>query len=211
LESGQVNFSYEDIVRINSAIDALVAILCEVRAFKPRYNFDSAAEGDVRKLLKTAQDALNATMEKLGLEQPQGREKIEVKAIDFTGILFITVSSSTRRELLNLGVDPRFVVVTGGPLNAMDVKSLNPSISNEALETVRRKVEGVWRDIEKKASEAKKILVLAEKDNKGDLMVSERADEIQKRTGLKTFVKIFSSLQDFSGEFFEEFLGDVNV
>ncbi|WXG40384.1 MAG: DUF2100 domain-containing protein [Candidatus Freyarchaeum deiterrae] len=209
--SGLVNFGREDIVRINSALDALVAILCEVRAFVPSYNFDSAAEEDIRKLLKTVQDALNVTMGKLGLEQPQERERIEFKTIDFTGILFITVSSSTRRKLLDLGVDPKFVVVTGGPLNAMDVKSLNPSIPEEALETVRRKVEGVWRDIEKRAPEANKILVLAERDNKGDLMVSERSGEIQKRTGLKTFVKAFSSLQDLSGEFFEEFLGDVNV
>lgn len=209
--SGLVNFGREDIVRINSALDALVAILCEVRAFVPSYNFDSAAEEDIRKLLKTVQDALNVTMGKLGLEQPQERERIEFKTIDFTGILFITVSSSTRRKLLDLGVDPKFVVVTGGPLNAMDVKSLNPSIPEEALETVRRKVEGVWRDIEKRVPEANKILVLAERDNKGDLMVSERSGEIQKRTGLKTFVKAFSSLQDLSGEFFEEFLGDVNV
>nr|MDO8079696.1 DUF2100 domain-containing protein [Candidatus Freyarchaeota archaeon] len=206
-----MNFGYDDIVRINNALDALIVILCEVRAFAPMYNFDSTIEEEIRKHLKTVQDALNLTMEKIGLEKPQERKKIGVKIIDFTGILFITVSSSTRRKLLDLGVDPRFVVLTGGPLDAMDVKSLNPSISDEALETVRRKVEGVWRDIERKVSEAKRILVLAEKDNKGDLMVTEKADEIQKRTGLKTFVKTFSSLQDLSGEFFEEFLGDVNV
>jgi hypothetical protein len=211
LESEPVNLEYNDVVRINNALDALVTILCEIRAFTPNYNFDSATEEDIRKNLETVQNALSVTAEKLGLETPKEREKVEFKTIDFTGILFITVSSSTRRKLLDLGVDPRFVVVTGGPLNMMDVKSLNPSISDEALETVGRKVEGVWRDIEKKAPEAKKILVLAEKDNKGDLMVSERANEIQKRTGLKTFVKTFSSLQDLSGEFFEEFLGDVNV
>jgi hypothetical protein len=206
-----VNFGYDDIVRINSALDALIAILCEVRAFAPGYNFDSAIEEEIRKHLKTVQEALNLTMEKMGLEKLQEKEKIEVKTIDFTGILFITVSSSTKKRLLDLGVDPRFVVVTGGPLDAMDVKSLNPNISDEALETVRRKVEGVWREIERKVSEVKRILVLAEKDNKGDLIVSEKVDEIQKRTGLKTFVKTFSSLQDLSGEFFEEFLGDGNV
>lgn len=207
-----MNFGFDDIIRINSAIDALIAILCEVRAFSPMYNFDSTFEEEIRKHLKTVQDALNLTMEKMGLEKPQEEEKkIEVKTVDFTGILFITVSSSTRRKLLDLGADPRFVVVTGGPLDVADVKNLNPNISDETLETVRRKVETVWRDIERKALDSKKILVLAEKDNKGDLMVAEKAEEIRKRTSLKTFVKTFTSVQDLSGEFFEEFLGDGNV
>ena len=202
-----MNFDYEDVDRISSAVDALISILSEVRAFAPRYNFDSTTEENIKNLLKNVQDTLQVIMEKFGLEQQQIEERIEVKTIDLTGILFVVVSSNTRKRLLELGVDPRFVVVTGGPLNAIDVKSLNPSISDEALETVRRKVEGVWRDIERKAPEVKRILVLAEKGNKGDLMVSERADEIQRRTGLQTVVKTFSSVQDLSWEFFEGFFG----
>ncbi|MEM2146008.1 MAG: DUF2100 domain-containing protein [Candidatus Jordarchaeaceae archaeon] len=207
-------FGYEDIVRINSALDALIAILCRVRAFAPRYNFDSATEEEIKKYFKTVQDALNLSINRT-VEEP--REKsievrtVDFKDVDFKGILFITVSSSTRRKLLDLGIDPRFVVVTGGPLDVADFKSLNPNMSDVAIDTVRRKVETVWRDIERKTQEVKKILVLAEKDNKGDLMVAEKVDEIRKRTGLKTFVKTFSSLKDLSLEFFEEFLGDGNV
>jgi len=211
LESGLLNFGSDDIVRIRGALDALISILCVVRAFAPNYNFDSAAEENIRGLLKNVRDILDLTMDKFGLGKLGEAKETEVKAIDFSGVLFITVSSSTKRRLLDLGVDPRFVVVTGGPLDVGDVKILNPSISDEALETVRRKVEGVWRDIERKASEAKKILILAEAGNRGDLMVSERAGEIERRTGLKTLVKTFSSLKDLSGEFFEDFLGDANV
>lgn len=204
-----MNFGYDDIVRINSALDALIAILCRVRAFAPRYNFDSATEEEIKKYFKTVYDALNLSINRT-VEEPQGKI-IEVRTVDFKDILFITVSSSTRRKLLELGIDPRFVVVTGGPLDVADFKSLNPNMSDVALDTVRRKVETVWRDIERRTPEAKKILVLAEKGNKGDLMVAEKADEIRKRTGLKTFVKTFSSLKDLSVEFFEEFLGDGNV
>ncbi|MFB0563672.1 MAG: DUF2100 domain-containing protein [Candidatus Lokiarchaeia archaeon] len=206
-----MDFDYDDVDRITSAVDALISILSEVRAFAPRYNFNSTTEENIKNLLKNVQDALQVIMEKFGLEQQQIEERIEVKTIDLTGILFVVVSTYTRKRLLEVGVDPRFVVVTGGPLNAIDVKSLNPNISDEALETVRRKVEGVWRDIERKAPEVKRILVLAEKGNKGDLMVSERADEIQRRTGLQTLVKTFSSVQDLSWEFFEGFLGEDNV
>lgn len=210
-ESDLVNFDYDDVDRINRVIDALISILCEVRSFAPRYDFDSSTEEKVRNLLINVKNFLNVVMEKFGLEEEGGKESIEVKTMDLRDILFIVVSSSTRKRLLELGVDSRFVVVTGGPLNAIDVKSLNPNISEEALGTVRKKVEGVWRDIEAKAPEVKKILVLAEEGNKGDLMVSERADEIQRRTGLQTLVKTFSSVQDLSPEFFEEFLGEVNV
>ncbi len=202
-----MNFDYDDVDRINSAVDALISILSEVRAFAPGYNFDSTTEENIRNFLKNVRDALQVTMEKFGLEQQRIEERIEVVTVDLTGILFVVVSSSTRKRLLELGVDSSFVVVTGGPLNAIDVKSLNPNISDEALETVGRKVEGVWRDIERKAPEVERVLVLAEKGNKGDLMVSERADEIQRRTGLQTFVKTFSSVQDLSWEFF----GEANV
>lgn len=205
-----MNFRYEDIVRINNAIDALIAILCRVRAFAPGYNFDSATEEEIKKYFKAVQDALNLGIDKTS-EEPREGMNIEARTIDFDDILFITVSSSTRRKLLDLGIDSRFIVVTGGPLDVADFKSLNPNMSDVAIDTVRRKVETVWRDIERKMQGAKKILVLVEKDNRGDLMVAEKAEEIQKRTGLKTFVKTFSSLQDLSGEFFEEFLGDGNV
>lgn len=211
LESGLLHFGRDDIVRIRSALDALVSILCVVRTFAPEYTFDPAAEENIRKLLETVRDALDLTMDKFGLGRLEEGKGAGVKAVDFSGVLFITVSSSVRKRLLDLGVDPRFVVVTGGPLDAGDVKILNPSISNEALETVRRKVEGVWRDIERKAPEAKRILILVEAGNRGDLMVSERAGEIERRAGVKASVKIFSSLKDLSPEFFEEFLGDANV
>ncbi|MEM3586371.1 MAG: DUF2100 domain-containing protein [Candidatus Jordarchaeaceae archaeon] len=206
-----MDFEYDDIVRINSALDALVAILCRVRAFAPRYDFDSATEEEIKRYFKIVQDALNFSVDKIGVERKQEKKNVETRTVKLEGVLFITVSSFTRRKLLDLGVDPGLVVVTGGPLDAADVKVLNPSISDAALETVRKKVETVWRDIEKKSLKAKRILVLVEKGNKGDLMIAKKADEIQRRTGLKTFVKTFSSLQDLSGEFFEEFLGDANV
>ncbi len=202
-----MNFDYDDVIRINSAVDALISVLSEVRAFVPRYDFDSITEENIRNFLKNVQDALRVVMEKFGLEQQRIEKRVEAKTIYLTGILFVAVSSDTRKRLLELGVDPKFVVVTGGPLNASDVKSLNPNISDKALETVKRKVDGVWRDIKRKAPEVKRILVLVERGNKGDLMISERADEIQTRTGIQTFVKTFSSVQDLS----EEFLGEANV
>ncbi|MBS7250484.1 MAG: DUF2100 domain-containing protein [Candidatus Freyarchaeota archaeon] len=211
LESGLLNFGRDDVVRIGSALDALVSILCVVRAFAPEYNFDSAAEENIRRLLETVRDTLDLTMDKFGLRNRAWVKGTDVRAVDFSGVLFIVVSSSARKRLLDLGVDPRFVVVTGGPLDVSDVKILNPNISDGALENVRRKVESVWRDIERKAPEARRVLILAEAGNRGDLMVSERAGEIERRTGVKTFVKIFSSLKDLSPEFFEEFLGDANV
>ncbi len=206
-----MNFGRDDVVRIRSALDALVSILCVVRAFAPEYNFDSAAEESIRRLLETVRDTLKLTMDKIGSGKLEGVKNTEVKSVDFSGVLFITVSSSARKRLLDLGVDARFVVVTGGPLDVGDVKILNPGISEGALETVRRKVEGVWREIERKALGARRILILAEAGNRGDLMVSERVGEIERRTGVKAFVKTFSSLRDLSPEFFEEFLGDAGV
>ncbi|MHA1645020.1 MAG: DUF2100 domain-containing protein [Candidatus Freyarchaeota archaeon] len=203
-----MNFGYEDIEGIRKAVDALITILCEIRSFAPGYELDSAAEERIRSLLRAVREALGGTMEKFGLQRLEEGGKSEVGRVDLSGILFVVVSSSARKRLLDLGVEPRFVVVTGGPLNAVDVKALNPGISDEALEMVGRKVESVWREIESRAAEAERILVLVEEGSEGGMMVSERADEIQRRTGVQTSVKTFPSVRDLSLEFFEEFLGE---
>ncbi|MHA1604748.1 MAG: DUF2100 domain-containing protein [Candidatus Freyarchaeota archaeon] len=203
-----MNFGYEDIEGMRKAVDALITILCEIRSFAPGYELDSAAEERIRSLLRAVREALGGTMEKFGLQRLEEGGKSEVGRVDLSGILFVVVSSSARKRLLDLGVEPRFVVVTGGPLNAVDVKALNPGISDEALEMVGRKVESVWREIESRAAEAERILVLVEEGSEGGMMVSERADEIQRRTGVQTSVKTFPSVRDLSLEFFEEFLGE---
>ncbi len=210
-ESVVVNFGYEDIEGIRKAVDALITILCEIRSFAPGYDLDSAAEERIRSLLRAVREALGGTMEKFGLQRLEEGGKSEVGRVDLSGILFVVVSSSARKRLLDLGVEPRFVVVTGGPLNAVDVKALNPGISDEALEMVGRKVESVWREIESRAAEAERIVVLVEEGSEGGVMVSERADEIQRRTGVQTSVKTFPSVRGLSLEFFEEFLGEEDV
>ena len=196
---------------MRKAVDALITILCEIRSFAPGYELDSAAEERIRSLLRAVREALGGTMEKFGLQRLEEGGKSEVGRVDLSGILFVVVSSSARKRLLDLGVEPRFVVVTGGPLNAVDVKALNPGISDEALEMVGRKVESVWREIESRAAEAERIVVLVEEGSEGGVMVSERADEIQRRTGVQTLVKTFQSVRDLSLEFFEEFLGEEDV
>lgn len=206
-----MNFGYEDIEGMRKAVDALITILCEIRSFAPGYDLDSATEERIRSLLRAVREALGGTMEKFGLQQLEEGGKSEVGKVDLSGILFVVVSSSARKRLLDLGVEPRFVVVTGGPLNAVDVKALNPGISDEALEMVGRKVESVWREIESRAAEAERIVVLVEEGSEGGMMVSERADEIQRRTGVQTSVKTFPSVRDLSLEFFEEFLGEEDV
>ena len=210
-ESVVVNFGYEDIEGIRKAVDALITILCEIRSFAPGYELDSAAEERIRSLLRAVREALGGTMEKFGLQRLEEGGKSEVGRVDLSGILFVVVSSSARKRLLDLGVEPRFVVVTGGPLNAVDMKALNPGISDEALEMVGRKVESIWREIESRAAEAERIVVLVEEGSEGGVMVSERADEIQRRTGVQTLVKTFQSVRDLSLEFFEEFLGEEDV
>jgi len=206
-----VNFGYEDIEGMRKAVDALITILCEIRSFAPGYDLDSATEERIRSLLRAVREALGGTMEKFGLQRLEEGGKSEVGKVDLSGILFVVVSSSARKRLLDLGVEPRFVVVTGGPLNAVDVKALNPGISDEALEMVGRKVESVWREIESRAAEAERIVVLVEEGSEGGMMVSERADEIQRRTGVQTSVKTFPSVRGLSLEFFEEFLGEEDV
>ena len=206
-----MNFGYEDIEGIRKAVDALITILCEIRSFAPGYDLDSAAEERIRSLLRAVREALGGTMEKFGLQRLEEGGKSEVGRVDLSGILFVVVSSSARKRLLDLGVEPRFVVVTGGPLNAVDMKALNPGISDEALEMVGRKVESVWREIESRAAEAERIVVLVEEGSEGGVMVSERADEIQRRTGVQTSVKTFPSVRGLSLEFFEEFLGEEDV
>jgi hypothetical protein len=77
-----------------------------------------------------------------------------------------------------LGVDPQRIIVAGVPLELDDMKKLNPKIPEKALEPVKKKINRVKEDIERKKSvfNTESILVTVTGDLAGQIL-SERAEE----------------------------------
>jgi hypothetical protein len=92
--------------------------------------------------------------------------------------IFLTTKGDIKKSIVKLGVDPQRIIVAGVPLELDDMKKLNPKIPEKALEPVKKKINRVKEDIERKKSvfNTESILVTVTGDLAGQIL-SERAEE----------------------------------
>ena len=95
----------------------------------------------------------------------------EIKRIS-EKILFLTTKNNFKKIFIKFGVDPQNIIVTGVPLKASDMKTLNPKIPDSALEGISKKIEHVNNDIERKISNLnpEKVIVVIENDKAGKIL-----------------------------------------
>ena len=64
----------------------------------------------------------------------------EIKKLS-ENFLIITTKSNFKKALTKLGVDAQHIIVAGVPLQAEDMKLINPRIPDAALKSVGKKIE----------------------------------------------------------------------
>jgi len=136
-------------------------------------------------------------IEKLNVEE-------EIKTLS-DNYLILTTKSNFKKVLTKLAVDPQKIIVAGVPLQIEDMKTLNPRLPDNALESIEKKISHVKNDINRKKEQfnLENILVVVEKDRAGEIL-ADRAEEIYSAEiisieGLKDitageFLKILSGL-----------------
>ena len=122
----------------------------------------------------------------------------------------VTVSSSkNRKKLIDLGLDPAQIVATGGPITVMDIKTLNPQITTLALQNFQNKIQTFWTILKSKVQEKfwNGIILLLEKENVADKILSTHKDEFEKNLSLpiqiiniSTFDQLNNQSSFYSGE-----------
>ncbi len=127
----------------------------------------------------------------------------EIKKLS-EGILILTSKNNFKKMFSKFGVDAQKIVVAGVPLEARDMKILNPKIPDAALGGISKKIEHVKNDITRKMDSFNldKILVIVEADKAGEIL-GKRAKEIYNAN-----VVILDNLKDLNPEEFKNIISN---
>ncbi|MFX0031213.1 MAG: DUF2100 domain-containing protein [Candidatus Hodarchaeota archaeon] len=180
----------EEVKAILAAIDSLIDIKILIRKIAPNYDLDDKLNKKFLNLLKMLNLELQPLFHKYLLNSFEiEKDKILSKS-DVTDLIkkenIIIISASyLKKKLKNFGVDPRNLIVTGGPLFVENYKKLNPTLSDEALSNIKKRSEHLLNLIEKFAKTENKIIFLYEKDNLTDLIILEELDLLEKKINRK--------------------------
>ncbi len=125
----------------------------------------------------------------------------EVKRLSERFIL-LTSKGNFKKILTRWGVEPLRIVVAGVPLEAEDMRILNPKIPETALEPIKKKISHVKNDINRKMEQfnVQEILVVVENDKPGEIL-AKRAEDIY---GAKVMIR--DSLKDIDAIEFKKTL-----
>jgi hypothetical protein len=92
--------------------------------------------------------------------------------------IFLTTKGNFKKLLTRWGVEPQRIIVAGVPLEAEDMRILNPNIPESAFEPIKKKISHVKNDINRKMNEldAENIIVVVEKDKSGEILAKRAKD-----------------------------------
>ena len=108
------------------------------------------------------------------------KENMEETVKRLSSQFIILTSKGNFKKILNRwGVEAQRIVVAGVPLEAEDMRILNPKIPESALEPIKKKISHVKNDINRKMNDLNttNILVVVEKDKAGEIL-AKRAEEL---------------------------------
>ena len=181
---------------INGLIDAKARLDGEIPT-KPA-NFSERDQ--VAKELLRVHDKLKKTLETLDLiaEAIVSTKAAEAPVqlnIDPAKYLAISCRNAIKEKLDSFQTLVLDQVTTGGPLEARHYKSLNPSMPDAALANIEKKIEKVFKEIQKKSADTEVILLIGVKDEKTDVRLFDEKDIIESRVGKPVRVIEVDSLQ----------------
>ena len=102
---------------------------------------------------------------------------MEVKKLS-ERFIFLTTKGNFKKLLTRWGVEPQRIVVAGVPLEAEDMRILNPNIPESAFSPIKKKISHVKNDINRKMNEldVENILVVVETDKSGEILAKRAKD-----------------------------------
>jgi hypothetical protein len=185
----------EEVKLILAALDDLIDFKILVRQIVPNYSLDDTSYKKFLLILESLYQKLQPIFSsylKVDLfeskKSPKELKSMILEMINDRQIALIT-ANSLKKKLKNIGVDPRNLIVSGGPLFLEDYQIVNPNLSDEALESIKKKCERLLEQIKNEDWERKNLIFIYEKNNPTDLLILDKLEKISKLIGKE--VQIF--------------------
>lgn len=115
-------------------------------------------------------------------EQEKNDKSQKNKILDLLskGHFALISANSSKKKLKNMGINPKYLIVTGGPLFIEDYKKINPNLPDSALEGLKKKIERLINQLKNEKWNSKDLYFISEITNYTDKLILERLDEISK-------------------------------
>ncbi|MFX1410347.1 MAG: DUF2100 domain-containing protein [Promethearchaeota archaeon] len=183
-----------------SAIDDLIELKSLVRKTAPNYDFDYLQNEQFIALLKSLHNKIEPIFSKYLTDDNSThsetilRDKI-LKTLNRKNFALISANSS-KKKLKNIGIDPRHLIVSGGPLFLEDFKVLNPNLQNDKLTIIKKKCDQLINQIKNENWEEKDLIFICEKGNLTDKFILDKKNQISELIGKKLKVLEIKSWKD---------------
>lgn len=189
----KLKINSEEVKALLAALNDLIEIKVLIRKVTPNYNLDDDLNNELIQLLEALRSKLQPIFSKyldIGYFE---ENSINQKEIDTQYVVelikkkkYIIVSSSnSKKKLKNFGIDPRSIVVTGGPLFVENYKKVSPTLTDNALLGIKKKSEHIVNQIKKLAKSAKELIFLYEKDNLTDQIILKELNFLENTIDIK--------------------------
>lgn len=185
----------EEVKALLAAIDDLIDIKLLIRKIVPNYNltektyksFISKLESLNQKLKPIFSEHLSIK-DMMAIETSQDMISTILELVKNNMIVLISANSS-KKKLKTIGIDPRNLIVSGGPLFIEDYKIINPNLSENALENIKKKCKRLINQLQNEDWSKNNLIFIYEKENPTDLLILNKLDRISNIIGkeLKTF------------------------
>ncbi len=183
-----------------TALDDLIEIKILIRKSVPKYNLDEIMQKEFQTKLNSLYTKLNPIFKKY-LVEDNSIDHFNVLKESLTNQLTINYalisSNSSKKRLKNIGIDPRHLIVSGGPIFFEDYKIINPKLTDKALEDIKRKCERILNIIENEDWRNKNLFFIYEKENPTDNLILNRLEDLTKIIGKKVKIIEIRDWKDF--------------
>ncbi|MFW9937655.1 MAG: DUF2100 domain-containing protein [Candidatus Thorarchaeota archaeon] len=182
----------KDVKSLLAAIDDLLEIKILIREVVPNYELDEQLLEKYLFILGSLQSKLVPLFLKYLVQnstttKKKSKQELINKIKEFVGNLNIILvsSNSNKKKLKELGIDPRNIIVSGGPILIKNYLKINPNISNKILPSIKKKSENLILKLKNLSSEDTDIVFLYDHENKTDKIILEELLEISGLIGKK--------------------------
>jgi hypothetical protein len=177
----------EEVKALLAAFDDLVDIKILIRKIAPKYELDSLLNEELLFLLNKLKLKLQPLFSKyLTQENPVKTEDFKIarkntilEAISNDNIVLISANSS-KKKLKSMGVDPRRIIVSGGPLFVEDYKVVNPNLPDKALPSIKKKCERILDELKHEKWAGSELIFVHEEENATDKLILEKLEQVSK-------------------------------